>query len=433
MSRRKRHASLPAMLVVGALAAAPALARPFEVRVDEGAEGKPRVVLAPRDGDEAVMVVSFAVGSVDDGIASGLTRLTQHMLVDGNAREKGGSLRRDLYAAAAELEITTEVRRATFRLRAPRASFPALAERLLAALFSPKLDKRQLARMKRLTRNDELAPGGRDDALAFLAGSVLMAESGGASGADFTNDPYGDADVIQRLTFEDVETHVSTKLTPANATVLVTGDFDGERLLRAISAHEGGQRRPLSRPDVTPYLPLSFERRAPGERYLEAHVIALSSAQEAAAARLLAALLEERVEAALRKKGVSYELDAYVLRREWLDLLVIEVPITAGRGQGIDVELRALVASLRDGTFKPGEFERNKRFALAELLRDDGDPARLADALDAAGRVRWHDDEVRAALESMAQAPFLANARVWLDDKRAIRVTFTRAAPEGGP
>lgn len=420
--------------VAFALACSSALAAPFAVTRDEGASDGPRTVLAPRAAEEAVMVVSFAVGSVDDGIQSGLTRLTQHMLIDGNARERSGALRRDLYAAAAELEITTEVRRTTFRLRAPKAGFTRLAERLLDALFEPKLDKRQLARMKRLTRNDELAPGGRAEGLSFLAGAVLMAEGGGAAGADYTNKPYGDAEVIARLTLADVEEHLRTKLTPANATVTLTGAFDAARLTRKVASYQGGERRTLTRPDVMPYLPLSFHRESPREVYLQAQVIALDTPEQAAVARLLAALLEERVEAALRQKGVSVRLAAYVLRREWLDLLVLEVPIIAGRGDGVDVELRALLGALREGAFAPDEFERNRAFALAALDRDDEDPARLADALDAAGRATWHGEEVRAALEGMAQAKFLANARAWLDDDRSIRVTAApRARSEGGP
>lgn len=417
-----------APVVALALTCSPLLARPFEVTVDEGAPDRARTVLAPRAAEDAVMVVSFAVGSVDDGIKSGLTRLTQHMLVDGNARERGGALRRDLYAAAADLEITTEVRRSTFRLRAPKAAFPALAERLLEALFRPKLDEKQLPRMKRLTRNDELVPGGREDAVSFLAGSLLMAEGGGEAGADYSNSPYGDADVIARLTFADVEEHARWKLTPANATVTFTGAFDGGRLARKVASYQGGERRPLARPDVTQYLPLAFDRASPRELYLQAHVVTLETPEQAAAARLLAALLEERLANVLRKKGVSHRLEAYVLRREWLDLLVVEVPITAGRGDGVDVELRSLLGALRDGSFAPGEFERNRAYALTQIARDDEDPARLASALDAAGRATWHGEEVRAALEGMAQAVFLANARAWLDDKRTVRVTLAPGA-----
>ncbi len=420
-----------AAAIVASLVTPPAAAAPFAVEEGERKDAGARVLLAPREAHDAVMVVSFAVGAVDDGIQSGLTRLTQHMLIDGNAREPAGRLRQDLYAAAATLDVTTEVRRSTFRLRAPRRSFDALATRLLAALFAPKLEARSLPRCKRLTLNDEMPAAGRDDLLSFLAGSLILAGGGGASGQDFTNHPYGDADVIPRLGFADVEQHVLSKLTPANATIVVTGSFDAAKLERAIQAYQGGVQRPPRRPEALASLPLELERKAPREVYVQAHVIGLERAEQAAAARLLAAILEERLQARLRKKGVSYELDVYVVRREWLDLLVIEVPVGAGRGVGLDTELRALAGGVRDGSFLPGEFERNKRFAVAAMQRDDEVSARLADALLDGGGAPWHSEEVLTALGGLSQAAFLGHARAWLDDKRTVRVTLAPAADDG--
>lgn len=426
---------LGAVFCMASLVVGPASAAPYDVVVENGSGKSARLVTAARSTADAVMVISFPVGAVDDGIRTGLTRLSQHMLIDGNGQEPAGAFRRDLYAAAADLHITTDVRQSTFRLRAPRASFASLAPRLLSLLFDHKLEKKALARCKRLTLNDELPPGGREDMLAFLAGSVIMSEGGSDAGADFTNDPYGDSEVIRRLGFDDVRQHVLSKLTPANATVVVTGAFDKKRLERALSRYGGGQRREPQRPDVAPYLPLSFERHAPRDVFVQAHVIELDTPEQAASARLLSAILEERLGASLRKKGVSYELDAFVVRKEWLDLLVVEVPVTAGRGVGLDTELRSLSGGMRDGTFLPGEFERNKRFALFDMQRDDEDTARLADALlDSAGRVSWHSEDVRAALDGMSQAMFLGHARRWLDEKRTLRVTLgpAGAAPKKG-
>lgn len=432
-SRSSSRACAASLVLVLSLlfAAGPGHARALEVIVLEDDVSRPRKVLAPRAAPDAVMIVSFAVGSVDDGIQSGLTRLSQHMLLDGNGQEERGALWRDLYAAAAELDITTDVRRSTFRLRAPRASFDGLAARLLRLLFEPKLEKRQFARCRRMTLNDEMVPGSREHLLSFLAGSLITTEGGGVPGADYTNAPYGEADVVRRLSFDDVEQHVSTKLTPANATVVVTGRFDRAKLERALSPYQGGDRRAAERADIVPYLPKSLEGRTPRELYLQAHVIALDSAEEAASARLLTAILEERMRAQLRKQGAGYELEAYVLRREWLDLFIVEVPVSAGGSADLATQLRSALGDMRDGKFRPGEFERNKRFALAEMERDDVDSGRLADnLLDSAGRVSWHSLEVRSALDNMAQAVFLGHARSWLDERHTVRATFAAGGAE---
>src|SRR5690606_898536 len=113
------------------------------------------------------------------------------------------------------------------------------------------------------------------------------------------------------------------------------------------------------------------------------------------------------------------------------DLFVVEVPVTHGSSDDLATQLRSVLGDMRDGKFRPGEFERNKRFALAEMQRDDVDSGRLADALlDSAGRVSWHSAEVRSALDNGARAVCLAHARCWLDEGRTVRATFAAGGAE---
>lgn len=424
MHGRSLLALVAALLLFGSTARAAS----FVVRVDAGSPDRPRVVFAPRAAEEAVMVIAFDVGAADDGMKSGLTRLSQRMLLDGNAREPRAALWRAAHLAAADLELTTEMRRSTFRLRAHKATFDALAERLLEAVFQPKLDKRQLANVKRLTRADRLPSGSLEDTLAHLLGTLLAAGEGDASERSYANDPHGDPEEIARLTLDEVEAHLRAHFSPANATVTLAGAFDEARLGRKLASFRGGTRAKTTRVDPTSLLPQSLARDAVREAIVQAHVLSLETPEQAAAARLLSAFLEERLAAALRAKGLASRPRAFVLRRPSLDLLVLYVPVPQGQGGRVDAELRALFASLRDGSFASGAFERNRAYALASLERDDEEPSRLARALDGHGRVVWHAAAVRGALEGMAQAVFLSNVRPWLDDTRTVRARYAPGA-----
>lgn len=418
---------LAPLALLAALAAPSAVnAASFDSRTERRSAAHPRLVLAPRITPTATLRVVFHTGAADDGQQAGITRLGQHMLLEGNKRGAPEALHRKLYAASATLTVETTVRQAIFELTAPRGRFDALALEVLDLLFRPKLSEAGLSRARALTLADELESGGTEELVSFVASRLVL--EGTADGGDYNTPRYGDAEVVSGLGFEQVQRHVSQKLTPANATVIVAGAFDEKRFKKALSRWRGGRARPFDRPVVAPYLPLAAERYAPREVHLHAQLLDLQSPEDAAAARLLTAVLEERVMWELRKKGVTYSTAALAVLREWADLIVVVVPVGEAKEVVVEVELRKLLDELALGHFLGEEFERNKAYVLAELERIDGDPLLLARELSMAPeRVPWFAPTTAAALKRLSQARFVQIVSPWLAKKRSISVLFGRS------
>ncbi|HEY6098193.1 MAG TPA: hypothetical protein VIW03_02105, partial [Anaeromyxobacter sp.] len=77
---------MSALALLAALGVGAAAAGPFSVEPVRLAAGRPQLVLAPRDGERAALLVRFRAGAVDDGRTPGLTRIAQHVLVEANQR-----------------------------------------------------------------------------------------------------------------------------------------------------------------------------------------------------------------------------------------------------------------------------------------------------------------------------------------------------------
>jgi predicted Zn-dependent peptidase len=411
------------LCAVAAVASVSAAARPWETTLVKGKRGAPNLVVAERSTPLAAVVVRFATGSVDDGIRSGLTRLSQHMMVECNRDEPRGALLRDVYAAGGELRVETDLREARFVVEAPAAALEPLIPRLLRATLAPRLDKGAFSRCKRLTLLDELVPGSSEDMHAWLAGSVLHA-SDDDEGADYSNRPYGDPDVVRGLGFADVSRHVSRRMAPARATVVVVGPWRAKEARRWLKKYRGGRARKLERPDISRFLPLERARSAPRPVHMQAQLVNLDSPQAVAAARLLAPLLEERLRVALRERKVTGEVSVAVLRREWMDWLAVEVRLDDA-GFDAEPEVRRVLDHLEAGSAGAAEVERNRAFALEALARDERDPRRLANALSGRERgLRWHDDRVRKALEDITSGELLSLIQPWVRVSSSIVVRY---------
>jgi predicted Zn-dependent peptidase len=374
--------------------------------------------------------VSFDTGSIDDRLTSGITRATQHALVQANLAEDCLAFHRAVFAAGGSLTLLTEVREASFVLTAPRADFEGLAKQLLKLLLAPKLDKKGFERAIRLTLNDEMESGGLGDLFSFIASSVIMVE-GGEGGGDYNTPPYGEPETVRGLSFKDVVRQAGERFTPANATVVVAGGFKPEFVPPLLARATGGKpRRASSRPDIEAFLPMRFDRWSPRELHLRAQVVTLTSPRRVAAARVLPMVLNDAAFSTLRPKGLTYTPMATTVVRPWLDFSLLVVPVANTEDVAVEPMLDDLVTGLAEGKLADADYESHRAFALAEALRVDRDSASLAQALaTGAGRVAWHTPEVVASLRAMTKEDFLTTVKPWLEKTATIKFRFGKAQP----
>ncbi|MFO0583050.1 MAG: hypothetical protein U0229_12325 [Anaeromyxobacter sp.] len=375
--------------------------------------GAPRLLLAPRDGPEASLLVRFASGSFDDAQA-GEAQLTLHALLATNPRFDLGRFLLDVRAAGARFEQRTGVRESTLQLTADRREFPALARRLAEAALSATFEPLRLA--------DATTRALLDLPTSPTAGELvaeLAAEEPG-----YVNPPVVARADLLALRQARVKARIVSGFSPAAATVVVAGAFDRAEAIALVRPHRGGVRPPVA-PLRTPG---PFEARRASDRHvvLFAAPVELSSARDAAALRVAAALLDAGLWERFRLSGAGYAPGAEAFRAPWAALLVAVLPAHA-YARRLEPELRALVDELRTGRYELSDLDRAKGAVRGELLAVDRDPAALAAAL-AAGGSTWHGAEVAREIDALDRAGLTAILSGWLDPARSIYL-FAGANP----
>lgn len=387
----------------------------------------PRVRLAPRPTPTATLVIRFPVGSVDDGLAPGLTRLAQRVLLHANSTEDTRRFHQDLYAAGATLETITQVRECGFELTASKEAFPDLAARLLRLVLAPKPLVKELAVARTMAMNDQVDDASNAHLIGFLAGKIMVMESG-EDGGDFNAPVYGDPEMLRQITFPDVKKHLLAKFGPMNATVLATGGFEKEPLLAALAPLSGGKRtKALPRADLQGRLPLTYDLPYNREMHLRVFVMKLVDDTSVAAAHVLAGVLNEHIMWKLRRMGITYSTGTLPVVQEWMDGMVILIPISGGQDLQTDKIIQDAVKEIQEGKLPDGFYLRERAATLASLAAAERDSVSLASLLATDnGRREWINQTVVDRIGTLDQATFQATVGPWLEEKSTISFIFGR-------
>jgi predicted Zn-dependent peptidase len=398
-----------AALLAGASASPPADG-PLSVEAIPGAIDQPRLLVARRSGAQATLRISFAVGAFDDGDAHGLTRLAQQALLESNAAIVWRDFALELHASGGSLSVTTGQRDCAFALTADSRDFPTLARELATALLSPRLDRTRMgaARARVALLRDE------------GTGLLPLVTSIAADDSRYVNRAIGRPEELDVLTPEQVLKHVSRLFAPANATVVVTGEFVREPMVRLLRGFRGG--RAAERAKLSLMHPFQTRRVLDREMHVMALPIEAASPTSAASARALRELIDAAVWRDFREAGAVYSHSVDLVRESWVELLLVVLP---GGDQTGDLakRLRGVLAEIRAGRFSEPELARARATALRALEQEDADTAQLARALSAGGPA-WHGPAVAAAVRAIDRPALLAAANTWLDPDNSAYFYF---------
>jgi predicted Zn-dependent peptidase len=409
-----------AALLAVAVAAAPAGQAEFDYATMPDEPGRPRVILAPRDSPQATLSVTFDVGSYDEEGIPGLTRLAQHAMLEANPRVPYEKLVTALYRANATLQLDTGQRECGFRLTAPRDEFERLADQLTSLVLAPRIDGGRLAAAAERTRLDQREPDRPGSVLVLLTSTI-------ASDPRYANDTYGDPDQIDMISVEQVRAHVARWMVPGNATVVFAGGFSPATATRMLRRFRGGARHapePLALD-----LPIDSSIGAASETHFIAYPFLLARPRDPAALRVLAALLQTRLERQARAAGVGYSPVVFPWHSRWANLLVVRFSVSAG-GEAVAASLlKDEIAAIREGRVSDEELEQHRRFVLEQLRVVDRTPADLAAILSAGDGTGWYGPGLAGALAGLTRADFFASASRWLADSSRVHILFSRNAP----
>jgi predicted Zn-dependent peptidase len=400
--------------VLSATLAGSAAAGSFDVETGETA-GSARLVLAPRPGRRATLVVQFAQGSVDDDRRSGLTRLAQHVLLTANSSLDWAALVTALHAGGGSLTLRTDLHSSAFVLEADRREFDELAPKLVAGVFAPRIDPARYRAAIQRALHDAREPG-------HGAGLLDLVARAASDDPRYYNDPTGDPDQIEFVEQRVVEALLAGPMGPANATVIAAGSFDRDRLVRAARPFAGGRRVAPAPPPFA--LPVRATRYGGRELRVLAWPLAIEWPRDAAVARLVAALAERVLWRRFREAGLAYSFDVEAALSPGVDLFIVALPVRSDTRAGAAEALAAAMDDVRAGNFDDAQLERARAIAIGQLAREDRDPEVLALAL-AAGGAAWHGRLVDAALRGLDRRTLVERAGRLLAPERSIALHFS--------
>jgi predicted Zn-dependent peptidase len=419
--------NLPFPLALGAILALStplsAEAAPFTFTSTRASARHPLVLLAPRQVDQATLLVRFDTGAFSDGETPGLTRFAQRALVDASRRTSALALARALFAGAASLKITTGLRSCQFELTAGRADFDRLAALVLPMLLAPDLDARALPDARERARHDQRESLGGD--LTGLVARVAIEEPG------YRNPVHGTEEGLERIEIAQVREYLAGPLSPANATVVATGGFDPARIRAQLSGLSGGVAPPDRPVDLV--TPFSLQVPARSEIYLVGFKAAFARVDDAAVARLAGTLLQERIHRALRSRGLGYSELAGPLHSSWLDLFLVLLPAHDPSDQPLGGYVEDRIGELQGGAFTDEDLARNRAALLAELEATDRDSTALARELADGRGGGWYGPGLVSRLRAIDRAAFVQALPALLDPARTVRILYSPQAAKRGP
>ena len=408
-----------AAALLALVAVSPAGASPYEFHALPQGKDRPRVVFAPRPGSTACLTISFRVGTMEQ-TRPGMTRLAQNLIVYANRTVPKEKLSLALFDGAAELKISTGLRRSSFTLVAPSGSFDGLAQLLLQAVFSPKVDR---SRAPLAVRNTLLEGEGLDEVeqLNFFLGQIMAPEDG-----RFQPRRPLDTDELVERAFPDAPRWFQTAFSPSNATLLFTGDVDVRAWTKRLNRFHGGTwKLGRDRPKLTTNI--ARKMRSKSELHLLVFPVTIDRPQSSAAVRLASAMLEDRLWQRFRQAGVGYTAEVRPLRTGWSDFLMLFLPAHDPSAISLAPFLVQEVRELRDGMTEE-ELERNRALVLKQLEATDGDPELLAQELELAdGSNSWFGAEVTEAVRTVAPAELRKIYGRWLTEQNSIYLLFSPA------
>jgi len=366
-----------------------------------------------------------------DGIAD----LLHRMLPNGTAISDRAQLSARLERIGADLKTAdsdyipyddyyTSSTHSFVRLEVPSDGWLPALDLLAELVLQPRLDPGELdsLRQARIDRATKTAASPVEQGRRAYRTTLLGPDHPEAKAIG------GTAETIAAITAEELRSFSVDYLDPAGLILSAVGPAEPEDLFGAIAERFGGASPPSDRPSIPPW-PLTQEPGPPVFRELggeQARValgrIAAIEPQDAAALRLLAGLLSDRMARTLREeKGLAYRLGASVAigaDRAWMTASVGTRPENVEAVvEGLKTEMSRLRAEMADDD----EIDRVRAVQQSRSLMRRMTAVNRARGLGLrafTGVAPADDPESVAALDAVGRETLERLAREWLDPDR---------------
>lgn len=379
--------------------------------------GLPEMTLIPTESESVAMLVTFGTGYGDDFGLTGLSAQAQTSLTQANAAFPLQKWTELAFAGDVHFRCSLGRYQTHFVLSAPRAEFPAAARMLLPALLAPRLDRALFQALK--GRASPLGSVESDSELLVQLLEPLVLE--GAKPQQRLEPAW--------LELSRIQQHLDEFITPANATVTVIGGFDPAELLPLLSRHAQGTRRVVRRAATRNDVDAKF----PAERsvHLIGYPLPELTALQAAAVRVIDAMMYETLTIALRERGLAYSIFVEPNLTPWFNGVLLTVPAFEISGSDLEPFLVEQIGRVVHQRLSPETLQRFKEGVQLEDALARQQPKLFVHRLVAASvSPAWLSPEYAKALEELTpEQVSQASSALFVNERRRFYVKFVPLTP----
>ncbi len=445
----KMNRSLIGCLAVLCLVAEPALAETVERTLDNGMKV---IVKTDRRAPVVVSQVWYKIGSMDETVGrTGVTHALEHMMFKGTRKVPGAEFSRLIAAAGGEENAFTARDHTAYFQTLPadrlELSMRLESDRMVNLTLSPDEFKReiQVVMEERRMRTEDNPQAKLYEALMSTAYAAYP----------YHNPVIGWMNDLKNMTIADIRQCYHDWYGPNNATLVVVGDIDPDRVFElarkyfgAIPAHDLPERKVITEPEQIGLKQVNIKAPAKlPEVILAWKAPRLNDAvhdSDPYALEVLSGILDGNDSARLSKSLVKEQQIAVDVGADYDPIsrgpelfLVQATPAEGHSAAELEAALKAEIKRVQDQGVEQKELDRVKAQVLAsQVFQRDSlfYQAMLIGQWQTAG-LRWQDIDIHLARlreVTAAQVQDVAK-RYFIDDHLTIGTLDPQPLPKGQP
>jgi zinc protease len=372
------------------------------------------------------------VGSKDeDDRVAGITHFIEHLIFKGTEKLKGNAFASRIEAMGGSVNAFTSFDNTVYHIVIPSRVFREGFELLMESVRNPAFPEGEISRERKVVL-EEIKMGEDDPQRKLFKELFSLSYHGQAYGRPV----IGFADVVEKITRQDIVDYFRSHYVPSNQTVVITGDFDSALGHRLITEHFSAD--PSVVPPPERHVPKDGSRgekekileRDLRERYIAfAYPIPRRTSPDVPALDILGVILGDgessRLQESLKnRKGIVNGIATYVFTPKEEGLFVIYANHSANDRDGVLREIDREIKRVQKEGIKDWELVKARNMLRAYYVYDaetaQGRARQIGDSKTMTGDPRFIEkylrdvdavtaDDVRKAaatyLDPMAGAP----------------------------
>ncbi|MEX1119330.1 MAG: pitrilysin family protein [Terrimicrobiaceae bacterium] len=336
------------------------------------------IIEEDRSAPVASLQAWCGTGSIHEGkwLGAGLSHILEHMLFKGTAKRPAGEIARQIQDQGGGINAYTSFDRTVYWIDVPATGATQALDILADAVLNSTLPEEEYTKEQEVIRR-EFAMGFDD--VNRQSSQLMLRTVFGES--PFRHPVIGYLDVYNKLTREDVMEYYRTRYVPNNLTFVISGDVDGDAILKQLEEVFKDIPRGALEPVFVASEPEQLGRRDGHEEFAATELSRLNLAwripgldnPDTPALEVLGEVLGSGRSSPLNqdlreKQRLVHQVASGMFSLQSDGVFVIQAVTDPDKREAATEAALAVVENLKKNGPTPGELDRAKRSLLASQI-----------------------------------------------------------------